>query len=126
MSDKQIQIVPMPDADFDPEFQSALLHTRLNVLFDSVAKLRDVKADKDGSVKATDREFITVQEVRQILPVSDKTVRWWIFYNSYGFHDRCIIKRGRRIYIDRAALVQWIAEGNPALALKRQKGKGNG
>ncbi len=114
MSDT-ITPVPMPECELDPEFQFALLHKRLNVVFDKL---------QGTPPSATERQFISVDEVPQIVPVPVKTVRWWLFYNSLSFRDRVAVKRGRRVYIDREALLVWISEGNATLALKRQKGKG--
>ena len=64
-------------------------------------KLEDAKA----------RPFISIREALALyLPVSEKTVRWWIWNSTDGFAD-LITKRGRRLWINREALIRWIDAG---------------
>lgn len=62
------------------------------------------------------RTFLAVSAVPDIIPVTEAGVRWWIFANTDGFADQCVVRRGRRVFIDRAALEEWLEDGRPQAA----------
>ena len=56
-------------------------------------------------------DFLTVEGVTRVLPVSAATVRSWIFSDVDRFASRCVVRRGRRVFVDRKALLRWLDEG---------------
>ena len=41
--------------------------------------------------------------------ISKRTLRYWLHLNLDGFRDRCAVKVGRLIFLDRPAVEAWLA-----------------
>ena len=46
--------------------------------------------------------------------LSKRTVRHWLAVNRDGFRDRCAVKVGRLVFLDRAAVDEWLEEHRQA------------
>lgn len=66
--------------------------------------------------------FLTASELTTILPIAEQQARWWIFPNAEGFANRCVIRRARRVFIERAGTGAVARSGTRAL--KRQSRPG--
>lgn len=40
------------------------------------------------------------------------SLRWDIFNNRNSIRDKCILKRGNRLYVDTAAYLSWLKENS--------------
>ena len=53
----------------------------------------------------------TVAQLAQLNPAfSEATVRWWIFNAEANGFNKCIIRVGGRVFIDRVAFEAWLEE----------------
>ena len=41
---------------------------------------------------------------------STSSLRWDIFKNRNGINQKCIVRRGRRLYVDTAAYFEWLRD----------------
>ena len=41
--------------------------------------------------------------------ISKRTLRYWLHLNKDGFRDRCAVKVGRLVFLDRPAVDAWLA-----------------
>ena len=60
-------------------------------------------------------EYQHLKTVRQLCDefphlFTEGSLRWWIFRRTTNGFDRCIVRIGRRLYIDSLALKEWLAE----------------
>ncbi len=54
----------------------------------------------------------TVRQLCEEYPhlFTEGSLRWLIFHRQTNGFDRCVLRVGRRLYIDLEALRQWLAE----------------
>ncbi len=50
---------------------------------------------------------------KQAPSISKRTLRHWLDSNQDGFRDRCAVKVGRLIFLDRPAVNAWLAAHRP-------------
>jgi len=46
--------------------------------------------------------------------ISKRTLRHWLYSNLDGFRDRCAVKVGRLVFLDRPAVEAWLSEHRQA------------
>jgi len=54
--------------------------------------------------------YRTVKQFAATEPWSEHAVRWWILKNVDGFDDRCVLRVGRRVFIDLIEAERWLCE----------------
>ncbi|MCZ8036296.1 MAG: DNA-binding protein [Novosphingobium sp.] len=61
------------------------------------------------------RNLLTVAQVEELNPaLSQATLRWWIFNAEVNGFNKCLIRVGGRVFIDRVALEAWLEEHRAA------------
>jgi hypothetical protein len=55
--------------------------------------------------------FLTVREFLKgrSWPTAS-SIRYYIFFNKYGFADKCVRRIGRKVFIDPSAFDRWMKE----------------
>jgi hypothetical protein len=54
---------------------------------------------------------LSVAQLAELNPAfSEATIRWWIFNAATNGFNRCLIRIGGRIFIDRNAFEAWLEE----------------
>lgn len=53
------------------------------------------------------------QLVSQYPAFTEKTVRWWVFNGKTNGFEACIIRIGKRIYIDKKKFASWVESHRP-------------
>ena len=51
---------------------------------------------------------------KQAPSISKRTLRHWLSANRDGFRDRCAVKVGRLVFLDRPAVEAWLSEHRQA------------
>lgn len=41
---------------------------------------------------------------------TETSLRYYIFFNKFGFEERCVRRIGKRVFIDETAFEQWMLE----------------
>jgi len=55
------------------------------------------------------QNILTVAQLAEENPAfPESSIRWWIFNADRNGFDRCIIRIGQRVYIDRKAFEDWL------------------
>jgi len=58
---------------------------------------------------ANTQDVLTVAQLAEENPAfPESSIRWWIFNADWNGFDKCIIRIGQRVYIDRRAFEQWL------------------
>lgn len=52
--------------------------------------------------------------VNQAPSISKRTLRYWLAVNRDSFRDRCAVKVGRLVFLDRTAVEAWLEEHRQA------------
>lgn len=53
--------------------------------------------------------LVTVKQLAKLYPAfTVSTVRWWIFRSTVNGFEMCIVKIGRRVFIDLVAFKAWL------------------
>ncbi|NNM43055.1 MAG: hypothetical protein HKM07_01765 [Chlamydiae bacterium] len=63
------------------------------------------------SFQISQSKFLTIREFlhdRSWPTIS--SIRYYIFFNKYGFADKCVRRIGRKVLIDLLAFDQWLQE----------------
>jgi hypothetical protein len=54
---------------------------------------------------------LSVAQLAELNPAfSEATIRWWIFNAETNGFNRCLIRIGGRVFIDRSAFEAWLEE----------------
>src|SRR6187549_707883 len=121
----------MPVWEFDAEYADYYRGVQIRVLQRDVRMLKDMLRSTLPSqeVQPTPKpqgEWISIKEAAQLvqtgatLQQSERTIRWWAYRDTMEFRTRCCTRRGRRVLIERAALMDWLADGGARNALLRK------
>lgn len=55
------------------------------------------------------KDILTVNQLVDEYPAfPEATVRWWIYNRARNGFEKCLLRIGGRLYIDRAALLNWL------------------
>jgi len=56
-------------------------------------------------------QLVTPARLDEEFPdIGKRTLRHWMFSDPDNFRGRCVVKVGKKVYIDRAALERWLEE----------------
>lgn len=60
------------------------------------------------------KDILTVAQVAEQYPAfTEKTIRWWIYNRKTNGFRACIIRIGKRIFIDRVKFTAWLETHRP-------------
>lgn len=107
--------MPLPAwAESDLKIQRRLdeLSTLVDVLIWELYENEDRdKPQVEYRLMPIDPDYLTVETAAKVVDKEETTVRYWIQNNTDGFYKKCVIRRGRSIFIDRAQLLDWLDDG---------------
>ena len=80
---------------------------------------------RDEVAKKRTRLCERLRTIRQLADatsaISEATIRWWIFHAETNGLDKCIVRVGRRVYIDIEDFDVWLEGQRVAQAAKETK-----
>jgi len=59
-------------------------------------------------------DLIELVQFPQESGIALRTLRYWTYTNMDGFEDSCVVRVGRKVYLDRRAINEWL-EGHRLL-----------
>lgn len=53
--------------------------------------------------------YLTLEQVvAHVIPVTINTIRWWVQTDRDGFDTECVVRRGRRVFVNKERLIRWM------------------